>query len=51
MGVNDNACFLIKRVNLEPIASKLSPTQRQQAVKSPATRKRAGLFYASRLMA
>jgi hypothetical protein len=27
MNVNDNACFLIKRVALESIASKLAPTE------------------------
>ncbi len=29
MDVNDNACFLNKRVALESIASKLAPTKRQ----------------------
>jgi hypothetical protein len=28
MGVNDNACFLIKRVVLNSIASKLAPTEK-----------------------
>jgi hypothetical protein len=32
-GVNDNACYLVKRVVLEFFASKLAPTQVQRAVK------------------
>ncbi|KPU60833.1 hypothetical protein AN403_4612 [Pseudomonas fluorescens] len=43
MDVNDNACFLIERVNLKSIASKLAPTE-TTGNKKPRHSKEGGAF-------